>query len=59
MKCPACLKEISDKIIAQYLASKGGAKSRRKITREQQIKMQVGRQSKKITDLEDWTSEDL
>ena len=43
MKCPSCLKDISDKIIAKYLASKGGAKSKRKIDSDQQIKMQNGR----------------
>lgn len=47
MKCPSCFKEISDKIIARYLASKGGAKSRREITLEQQIKMQAGRKDNK------------
>ena len=46
MKCPLCLKHISDRIIARYLASKGGSKSRREITSEQQAKMQNGRKEK-------------
>lgn len=59
MKCPSCLKEISDNIIARYLASKGGAKSKRHISTFAQKKMQAGRKNKKIIDLEDGTSEDL
>jgi hypothetical protein len=43
MKCPSCLKEISDRIIAIYLASKGGRKSKRAITSSQQKVMQKGR----------------
>jgi len=46
LKCPKCLTELSDKIIARYLASKGGAKSKRVITAEQQIKMQEARSKK-------------
>jgi hypothetical protein len=48
MKCPLCLKQISDKIIARYLASKGGIKSKREITTSQQDKMQRGRQEKNL-----------
>lgn len=58
MKCPECLIEISDKLIARYLASKGGAKSKREINPEQQAKMQHGRKLKQV-DLDDGTSEDL
>ncbi len=46
MKCPLCLKEISDRIIAAYLASKGGSRSKRVITSKQQKKMQRGRNEK-------------
>lgn len=43
MKCPHCSCHIDDKKIAKHLAAKGGSKSKRKITPEQQIKMQKGR----------------
>ena len=45
--CPKCLKSISDKTIAQYWGAKGGSKSKRVITAEDQIKMQEGRKKKK------------
>ncbi|MFQ5965663.1 MAG: hypothetical protein ACE5KZ_15420 [Candidatus Scalinduaceae bacterium] len=47
MKCPNCKKEISDKIIAKHLASKGGTISKREITTRQQKDMQAGRLKKK------------
>lgn len=47
MKCPECFKNISDIIIAKYLASKGGAKSKREISSTAQEKMQAGRKKKK------------
>lgn len=47
MKCPSCLQNISDIIIAKYLASKGGAKSKREISSTAQEKMQAGRKNKK------------
>jgi hypothetical protein len=43
LKCPNCFKTISDKIVAQYFGSKGGAKSKRSITPEDQAKMQKGK----------------
>lgn len=43
MKCPHCHQTISDELIAKHLASKGGKKSVRKITPEQQAKMQAAR----------------
>lgn len=42
MKCPHCQKEIKNPI-----ARLGGLKSRRKITKEQQEKMQQARKEKK------------
>jgi len=47
MNCPHCNKKISDELIAKYFASKGDSKSKRKITPEQQAKMQKARQKKK------------
>ena len=47
MKCPNCLKNISDILVAKYLASKGGAKSKRSISEEAQAKMQEGRARKR------------
>ena len=46
MICPRCNKDIPDKDIAKHLASKGGKKSRRVITKEQQARMQAGRKIK-------------
>ena len=47
MICPHCNEEIDDSLIAKHLASKGGKsggkKSKRKITPEQQAKMQEAR----------------
>ena len=43
MICPHCKKDIPDKTVAKHLASKGGAKSKRTITPEQQAKMQERR----------------
>ena len=47
MRCPHCNKEIPNEQIAKALASKGGSKSRRKISPEQQAKMQAARRRKK------------
>jgi len=46
MKCPHCNGEISDTEAARYIASKGGSKSKRRITPEQQAKMQAARRRK-------------
>ena len=46
MNCPHCRKLIDDKLIARYLASTGGKKSKRKITPEQQATMQAARLAK-------------
>jgi len=43
MNCPHCNMHIRDAMLAQHLAAKGGAKSKRGITAEQQAKMQKGR----------------
>lgn len=43
MICPHCKKEIPDEQIAKHFASKGGSKSKRRITPEQQQKMQEAR----------------
>jgi len=45
MICPHCNRDISDKEIAKHLAAKGGRKSKRVITEEQQVKMQAARKS--------------
>lgn len=47
MRCPHCQKDIPDTEVAKHLASKGGKKSRREITPEQQAKMQQARKEKK------------
>ncbi|SFV89044.1 hypothetical protein MNB_SUP05-SYMBIONT-5-267 [hydrothermal vent metagenome] len=41
MKCPHCNETIDDKILKKHFASMGGKKSKRKITPEQQAKMQA------------------
>jgi len=46
MKCPHCDGRISDKVIARYLASKGGKKSKRVLTTEQAQKMVAMRVAK-------------
>ena len=43
MICPHCKKDIDDSAVAKHLAAKGGRKSRRTITPEQQAKMQEWR----------------
>ena len=43
MYCPYCQHHIDDDVIARHLARKGGMKSRRAITPEQQYKMQANR----------------
>jgi len=48
MICPHCNKDIPDKDLAKHLASKGGKKSRRGITKEQQARMQAGRKIKEL-----------
>ena len=47
MKCPHCLQEIADNLIAHYLASKGGKKSKRTLTPEQAKEMVESREKKK------------
>lgn len=47
MDCPHCKKTIDDKMIAKYLAAKGGSKGKRLISPEAQAKMQAGRKLKK------------
>ncbi|WP_340152150.1 hypothetical protein [uncultured Sneathiella sp.] len=47
MICPHCQKDISDKTVAKHLAAKGGVKGKRKITPEQQAKMQAAKAWKK------------
>jgi len=47
MKCPHCGKNISDKQIAKHLASKGGQKSRRTLTKEQAQEMVRAREEKR------------
>jgi|SaaInlLV_10m_DNA_2_1039722.scaffolds.fasta_scaffold00136_25 hypothetical protein len=47
MICPNCLKNISDKVVGRYWGAKGGSKSKRVITPEQQVKMQEGRNDAK------------
>jgi hypothetical protein len=47
MKCPHCGKNISDKLIAKHLASKGGSKSRRVLTSEQARDMVATREKLK------------
>jgi hypothetical protein len=46
MKCPHCKKAIPEKEVAKHFASKGGRKSKRTITPEQQAKMQEARAHK-------------
>jgi hypothetical protein len=46
MICPHCQQDIPDSAVAKHLAAKGGRKSRRKITPEQQAKMQAVRKAK-------------
>lgn len=48
MICPNCKKDIPDKEIAKHFASKGGKKSKRTITIEQQKAMQSARLGNKI-----------
>lgn len=47
MKCPKCHADIPDKTIAKHLASKGGSKSRRKLTPAQARAMVKAREQKK------------
>jgi hypothetical protein len=47
MNCPHCQKPIPDKTIAKHLASKGGSKSRRKLTPAQARAMVRSREEKK------------
>lgn len=47
MICPHCKKNIPDEAIAKHLAAKGGKASKRKITPEQQAKLQQARKDKR------------
>lgn len=47
MICPHCKNEIDDSEIAKHLASKGGKKSKRTITLDQQALMQTARRKKR------------
>jgi hypothetical protein len=47
MICPHCQQDIPDSAVAKHLAAKGGRKSRRKITPEQQAKLQAARKARK------------
>ena len=47
MICPHCNTDISDKLIGKHLASKGGKKSRRKLTPEDAKKMVAARELKR------------
>ncbi len=47
MNCPNCNTPINDKLISKHLASKGGEKSKRKIGKAAQEKMQAARRKKK------------
>jgi len=47
MKCPNCKHALSDKTIARHLASKGGLKSKRTISKKQQAAMQEARRKRK------------
>jgi hypothetical protein len=46
MNCPHCNHHITDETIAAHMGKKGGARSKRKITPEQQAKMQEARKRK-------------
>ena len=48
MICPHCHKDISDKEVARHIARKGGGKSKRTITPDQQRMMQSAKRSKAI-----------
>jgi len=45
MICPHCKKDIPDEQVAKHIAAKGGSKSKRTITPEQQAKMQHARRN--------------
>jgi len=47
MICPHCQQDIPDAAVAKHLAAKGGQKSKRTITLEQQAKMQAAKRAKK------------
>ena len=47
MLCPYCRKKIDIKLLAQHFAAAGGKKSRRKLTREDAIKMVMIRKQKR------------
>lgn len=48
MICPHCQKDIPDATVAKHLAAKGGRKSRRTITPEQQKKLQAAKRAKLV-----------
>ena len=47
MTCPHCQTDIDDVILARHMASKGGKKSRRTLTPDQQAMMRAAKKSKK------------
>lgn len=49
MICPHCKTEIRDTIVAAELGRKGGTKSKRRITPEQQAMMQSKKKERKET----------
>jgi len=49
MKCPHCGKDIKDGVLSKYLGSKGGAKSKRTLTKEQAREMVRKRKEKKYS----------
>ena len=53
MKCPHCLKEINDKIISKYFASKGGSASRRKLSSNDAKKMALKSAEKRRKDVKE------
>tara|TARA_R110000803_G_scaffold175898_1_gene238468 strand:- start:1285 stop:1443 length:159 start_codon:yes stop_codon:yes gene_type:complete len=46
MICPHCQKDIPAATVAKHFAARGGSKGKRKITPEQQAKMQAARKAK-------------
>jgi hypothetical protein len=49
MICPHCKKNIPESVVAAHLGAKGGSKSKRTITLEQQRQMQAAKKTKQQT----------